>query len=277
MSALPNLRSDLVAGIARDRARRRRRRLLAGAAALPLAIAALAVSALLPADSSRSPAQALAQATQQAADASAGHIIWTTTETPRRPTADGSTLGTNTTDVRYQGTDVAIDTQSALRQADGAEHTISQASTRIVAGVLYYGTRGAQPIQLATGASADDWLADQTHALNDLAAAARSAADVATRSVERATTYTATIDATGLAIPGGPGVPVGYDLKTGKPIASGRAELTTTTYGLDGQANLQVTVTDGTVTAFTIAETDGHFTVHAELSNLGQPQSITAP
>jgi hypothetical protein len=277
MSALPNLRSDLVAGIARDRARRRRRRLLAGAAALPMAVAALAVLALLPSASSRSPAQALAQATRQVAHATAGHIVWTTTEVPRKPTDDGSTLGTNTMDVRYQSGDVAIDTQSAVRQADGAKRTVGQASTRIVDGVLYYGAQGAQPTRLATGTSAVKWLADQNKALSALAAAAQSAANVTTRTADGATTYAATIDADGLAIPGGPGAPVGYDVTTGKPVARNGSELTTTSFGLDGQASLEVTVTDGTVTAFTIAEADGHFTVHAELSNLGQPQNITAP
>ncbi len=212
MSALPNLRDDLVAGIARDRARRRRRWLRVGAAALPLAVAAVVVPALLPSGSSQSPAQALAQA----ADAASGHIVWTTTETPKVPTADGSTLGTNTMDVRYDGSDVAIDTQSALRQADGAERTVGQASTRIVDGVLYYGDQGAQPAQLATGVSAGDWLAHQTQALNALAAAAQTAADVSTQTADGATTYTATIDAAGLEIPGAPRAPVAYSLVTAR-------------------------------------------------------------
>jgi hypothetical protein len=273
MSALPNLRSDLVAGIARDRARRRRRRLRAGAVALPLAVAAIAVSALLPAGSSRSPAQALAQATQQAADAAAGHIVWTITQTFKQPAANGATAGITTNDMRFQGEDVAIDAHNAQRQADGSTQTIDQASTRIVDGVLYYGNQDAPPTKIAADAHAGSLLAQETRTLDAMAAAARSAGDVAIQTDDDATTYTATIDAAGLTIPAGAAVvlPPGAKPDASDPDPKPIGLL------LDGQAKLQVTVTDGAVSTFTLTQDDGRYTVHADLSELGQPQNITAP
>lgn len=270
MSALPNLRSDLVAGIVRRRLRRRR---VARAGTVGITVAAVTVFALLPVGSGRSPAQALAQAAQQTADFTSGRIEWTITRAPPTTGEDGSTLRRSTTKVRYQGNDLASDSQLTLIR-NGATESRS-ASARLVDGKLYTSIDGARTLNAAT--IVDDGrtpLGRHAHALNSLAAVVRASRDVTAQTSDGMTTYTATIDDLNrLMIPvgdvivnGGPATkappPPSYLLPVGSP---------------NDAVTLTVVVKDDVVRSLTATQPEAGFTAHAEISDLGKPQDINAP
>jgi|GEM_PF-3589305 len=237
---------------------RRRRLTRAGAVAAPLAIAVIGGFALLPAGSGHSPAQALAQAAEKAADFTSGRIAWTINQTLTESREDGVTSISTTTDVRYQGNDLDINVHSTIaRNGTSDDH---QAATRMVDGQLYLSQDGGQTYTAATGGqinqTGDSPLARQAAMLSSLAATARNASDVKTETHDGVMTYTATINPSQMLFPVGQAIVIGGDKDT---------------------ATLTVAVKDDVVQSFSITQPDSGFSIHAEVSDLGQPQNIIAP
>jgi len=255
MSALPKLRDDFVAAIARDNSRRRRR--LQATVALILVVGA--ATAFIAPGSPTHPAQALAQAAQRTASFPSGRIVWTFT----------TGVLTATTTARYDGQDYASDTQLTL--ADGAA-AIPRSGVRVVDGELYASSDGSHYVDTENriDAAGGSPLSEQTQAIDALSQAARSAHDVTSETQDGTTQYTATVPGSTLAIPVSQGFGGTADGDQARRLAPYRITLGSSPF------RLRVSVSDGTVRSFSVDGEHG-LSIHAEIDGLGRPQRISVP